>query len=287
MTAKIFSVSNMKGGVGKTTIAVTLAHEFARRGDGARVLLIDLDPQANASFWLCRDERLTQLIENGRTVEAFLEDSIIFDKMLSLQDFAEEVPGHPSGRPIHVIASSPELRIIERQLIVFLARRGRNLFEVERVVSDLLDREIQMLREAYDIILFDSAPGISALTEAALRSSQVILVPTVPDFISNLGLEAFCKTVCWSHKNGDKPKRPWVIANMVKHTPHQDLMLRAMRAEAQSSDGGFYMFDVEIPEATWIEEAVNSINMDELPPIESSPFAKLADEALRAASASK
>jgi cellulose biosynthesis protein BcsQ len=286
MTAKIFSVSNMKGGVGKTTIAVTLAYEFARRGAGAKVLVIDLDPQANASFWLCGDERLTRLIENGKTIDAFLEDSIIFNKALALEDYADSVGDYLDRGAIHVIASSPELRIIEREMIVFLSRRGRNLFEVERIVADLLEQQIQKLKTTYDVILFDSAPGISALTEAALRTSELILVPTVPDFISNLGLEAFCKNVCWSHKNSaNGPKRPWVIANMVKHTPHQNLMLRAMRTEAQSADGGFYMFDVEIPEATWIEEAVNGVNMEELPPIESSPFAKLAEEAYRAAAA--
>ena len=54
MTAKVVAISNMKGGVGKTTIAVALAHEFAKGVDGvqARVLLVDLDAQANASFWV-------------------------------------------------------------------------------------------------------------------------------------------------------------------------------------------------------------------------------------------
>lgn len=253
MTAKVYSIANMKGGVGKTTVAVALAHEFTR--GGANVLVIDLDAQANASFWLCGDENLTRLIEQGKTIEAFLEDAIVFGRQVSLKDYVHGVNAGASAR-LSVIPSSPELRIVEREIIVFLSRRRRNLLEVERVVTDLFDAQLQELRAMYDVIIFDSAPGISAMTEAALRSSEVIIVPTVPDFISNLGLEAFCKTVCWSKKNDAEPnKKPWVVANMVNVSPHHQMMLREMRAEASTPDGGFHMFQVEIPDTPWIEEA--------------------------------
>src|SRR5262245_32085084 len=285
MTAKIISVSNMKGGVGKTTIAVSLAREFAKRGGGAKVLIVDLDAQANASFWLCGDEALTSLIERGKTIDAFLEDSIVFSKSVALKDYVYALPAGGGRGGVSVIPSSPELRLVEREMIVFLSRRRRNLLEVERVVSDLFDEQMTELVSAYDYIVFDSAPGISALTEAALRSSDVIVVPTVPDFISNLGLEAFCKTVCWSQKKGEQDrKRPWVVANMVKNSPHQQMMLREMRAEAETPEGGFSMFKVEIPNELWIEETASAGGS--APDGQSNLFASLAEEVLQAAQAS-
>ena len=265
MVAKVISVANMKGGVGKTTIAVALAHEFVKSFDGqksARVLLVDLDAQANASFSLCGDAALTGLIEQGKTIDAFLEDSIVLNMKRELKDFIySPAPTNPSQGGLFVIPSSPELRIVEREMICFLSRRKRGLLEVERVITELFSAQLQELKASFDVIVFDCAPGISALTEAALRSSDIIIVPTIPDFISNLGLEAFCKTVLISNREGtDLQKTPWVVANMVKTSMHHQAMLQEMRAEATADDGGFKMFAIEIPDMPWVEEATTSVS---------------------------
>jgi cellulose biosynthesis protein BcsQ len=265
MTAKVISVANMKGGVGKTTIAVALTHEFAKglHGKaGARALLIDLDAQANASFWLCGDAALTELIEKGKTVDAFLEDSVIFSHERTLKDYVYGATfSNGADLKLSVIPSSPGLRIVEREMISFLSRRTRSLLEVERVVSQLLLDQLTTLKSEFDVIVFDSAPGISALTEAALRASDLVVVPTVPDFISNLGLEAFCKTVWWANKEaGPLQKTPWVVANMVRGSEHHRTMLQEMREEANSADGAFRMFGIEIPDMPWIEEATARVN---------------------------
>src|SRR5262249_54407717 len=152
---------------------------------GVRLLLVDLDAQANASFWLCGDEELSELIEKGKTIDGFLEDTIIFGKDPPLKDYVHETSiATGSDAKIFVIPSSPGLRIVEREMISFLSRRTRSLLEVERVVSELLVDQLEKLKADFDVIIFDSAPGISALTEAALRSSDLVIVPTVPDFIS-------------------------------------------------------------------------------------------------------
>jgi cellulose biosynthesis protein BcsQ len=226
------------------------------------------------------------LIEQGKTLEAFLEDAVVFEKAVALKDYAFP-PGDAAAGVVSVIPTSPELRLIEREMIVFLSRRRRNLLEVERVVADLLEAQLKDLRARYDYIVFDTAPGISALTESALRSSEVVIVPTVPDFISNLGLEAFCKNVFWSNGAGEGgERRPWVIANMVKNTPHHRAMLEEMRLEATSAEGGFNMFSIEIPDMPWIEEAAvneQGESRRSFATNDSDIFSRLAAEVLQAA----
>lgn len=265
MVAKVISVSNMKGGVGKTTVSVALAQALAT-GSGnrreAKVLVVDLDAQANASFWLCGQANLTAHIEQSKTIDTFLEDAIVFGKSVSLKDNVR--PAKALSGQLFVVPSSPHLRIIERELIVFLSRRHRNLLEVERVVSNLLEQQLQHLRTTYDVIIFDTAPGISALTEAALRLSHVVMVPTVPDYVSNLGLLSFCRTVSWSSNDpATATKRlPWVIVNKVKQTSHHQRMLQEMRAASTGADREFNMFRTEIPNSARIDEIASDLDMD-------------------------
>jgi cellulose biosynthesis protein BcsQ len=226
------------------------------------VLVIDLDAQANASFWLCGHAKLTTCIDHGKTIDTFLEDAIVFGKPVTLK---ERVQGAKTlSDRLFVIPSSPNLRIVERELIVFLSRRQRNLLEMERAVADLFEQQMESLRKDFDLIIFDTAPGISAFTEAALRSSHAVLVPTVPDFISNLGLLSFCRTVSWSSNDPSSAKKraPWVVANKVKPSKHHKLMLQQMRAEASGADREFNMFRTEIPNSARIDEIASDLDMD-------------------------
>lgn len=284
MAAKVISVSNMKGGVGKTTITVALAHAIAK--GGSRVLVVDLDAQANASFWLCGHVKLTAAMEQARTIDAFFEDAVVLGKPATLANTI--LPAKVVPERLSVIPASPHLRIVERELIVHLSRRQRNLMEVERVVSDLLAEHMQQLRTQYDVIIFDTAPGISALTESALRESHVVIIPTVPDFISNLGLLSFCRTVSWSNSDvANATKRtPWVVANKVRDTKHHQLMLQQMRTEASGADPEFAMFRTEVPNSARMEETASDLDSDgamQMAPEDQRTFAALATEVLTVA----
>lgn len=254
MAGKVISVANMKGGVGKTTVAIGLALTCLQRRPGLRVLVIDLDAQANASFWLLGDESLADLIETGRTVEAFLEDVFVYGQKRQLFEFAHAVRHHGGGH-LSTIPSSPELRLVEREVFHFLSDQRKSFKEVERIIGDLISREIEQLRHRFDYVIFDTAPGISPVTEGALKASDLVIVPTIPDFISNLGLEAFCRSVWAGAWPGADVRIPWVLANLVRDTAHHRTMLEEMRSEASAEDAGFRMFEVEIPNLPAIEEA--------------------------------
>lgn len=250
----LLSIANMKGGVGKTTIAVGLALTISAQA-GASVLLIDLDPQSNSSFWVCGDEFLADLIEAGRTIDAYLEERLIYQRDSHLADFVHRAKPHLSeGRNLSVIPASPELRLAERELLYFLSLRHRSLRDAEKDAGDRFLKEVNALRGSFDVIIVDTAPGISPLSEAVLRESDMVVVPTIPDYVSNLGLEAFCRSIWWAGDPKLPQRPPWVLANMVRPTAHHRVMLREMRAEAESPDAGFRMFEVAFPNSIAIEE---------------------------------
>ena len=124
--------------------------------------------------------------------------------------------------------------------------------------------QLDTLRDAYDVIIFDTAPGISALTEAGLRLSDIVLVPTVPDYVSNLGLLSFCRTVSWSNNdlNNLVKRMPWVVANKVRQSRHHEAMLQQMRAASATGDREFNMLDTLIPSSTRIDEIASDLDMD-------------------------
>ena len=98
MAAKIITVVNMKGGVGKTTTVIALAETLAAM-DKATVLVVDLDTQASASYSIVGDQILTDLIQDNRTVDAYFDASLI-----QKQPTAEN--GRLSLRPIHLTYSN-------------------------------------------------------------------------------------------------------------------------------------------------------------------------------------
>jgi cellulose biosynthesis protein BcsQ len=252
MPASIITVANMKGGVGKTFTVLALARAFAAGEYGGfplRVLVIDLDAQANASFLLCGDLALADLIEQGLTADAFLEDALISGQVRNLMDYVLDLRwGPPASVGPWIIPASPGLRKAEHELISFMARDRRSLLEVEQAIIDALGAHIALLKDQFDIILIDSSPGVTAFTQTALAAADLVIAPTVPSFIASLGLESFCKTVIDARVTARQAPLPYVVANRVRPTAHHGAVLAELRAEAGGEEPGFAMFAVEVPE---------------------------------------
>ncbi len=187
MTGHVIAVVNMKGGVGKSTLVVSLSETLAAI-DQAPVLVADLDAQATASYCLAGDELLTSLIEDEKTVEVYFEAGLVKGHRKQLDPFicshVSEVTHLGNNLDVSLLASSYGLRITEREIIYSLTQQGFGLSGVEGQTKKLLAEDLERLRTRYRYIIFDCAPGISAFTTAAVALADLVLVPTIPDFLS-------------------------------------------------------------------------------------------------------
>lgn len=262
MTGKIISVCNMKGGVGKTTLVVGLAETLAAGGGGKRlkVLVIDLDAQAHASFCIAGDGLLFQLFKDHRSIDFFFEDAVIDERRKRLDDFTRRQASDmtAAGEPISLalVAASERLRYVERSIIHTLTGAGVSFEEIERRVRDLVAAEVQLLRKVFDVIVFDCPPGISIFTEAALWASDIVIAPVIMDTFSVLGLTTFCKHVLAA------PRRrasilPYVLANRVQTTRVAARVLASLQAESDAPDAGFRLLETKIPQSAALVSAMD------------------------------
>jgi chromosome partitioning protein len=164
--AHVVAIANQKGGVGKTTTAVNLAASLAVAEQ--RVLLVDLDPQGNASSGVGHPRRT---IDRG-TYHVLLDGARVTDVALST-----ELPG------LDLVGSSPDLAAVEIDLID-VDRRNERLRLALAQVSD-----------RYDFVLVDCPPSLGLLTINALAAADLVLVPMQCEYYALEGLSQLTDTV--------------------------------------------------------------------------------------------
>ena len=262
MTGKFLAVANMKGGVGKTTTVVMLAEALA--ADGATVLVVDLDPQASASVCFAGDEILAEMIEAGGTLDHYLGLRIVDRNKAALRDFVRPYVSSTThlGEPLAVslLASGPDLRIVEREIIYALTKRKFSMHAIEGHLWKLFHEDFIPLRESYDYVLFDCAPGISPMTEVAIRACDLVVVACISDFLSTYGLKAFYQMI-WGSPGGTPsmlaPKNlPHVLVTLWRNTVLQQRTFQSLEAGAQSQDARFRLFSTRVPQSAALANAL-------------------------------
>ncbi len=169
---KIISVTNQKGGVGKTTTCFNLAAYLA--DGGKKVLVIDMDPQGNASTSLG-----IELDEDANT---------IYDALLG--DIKLEESIYPSCvKNLDIIPSNEDLADAEVNLVYTENR--------EKVLKEQLDK----IKNRYDFVFIDCPPSLGLLTVNALTASDSIIVPIQCEFFALVGLSQLMNTVRLIKKN--------------------------------------------------------------------------------------
>ena len=263
---KVIAVANMKGGVGKTATVVGLAEALA--AEGAEVLVIDLDPQANASICFAGSKELKKQIENGHTIDGFLTDRLFNKKETDFSDCIRiniSNVSHLGGQlPISLLASSSELRTVERDMLYKLSRSTKDMDWFVDKLHDIIKDQLKRTRKNYDYILIDCAPGISLLTEVSIRLANMVIVPTIPDFLSTYGLLTFCSNL-WSGEIAkrsplEKPKKPYVLVTRLRPINEHKHTVERLQNEHLKDRPNFRLFETQIPERAAIATALGKVD---------------------------
>lgn len=252
MPARLVSVINMKGGVGKSTTAVSLAETLAvhhRR----RVLVIDLDPQTNASIMLAGPEKWNELREAERTLDFYFEAYALQEKPKPFKSLVEAKVTDLKGKPdVALCAAAPEFRIVERDMIESFVKRGFHIDAIQRWICERFAHGLRSVMNEMDVILIDCPPGISLFAEAALIAADAIVVPSIPDYVSRLGLITFRRRALrLINERRGGPSNLFVVATKYDET----MSLHRSEAGLLKDNLGEAMFDVRIPQHVDIAKA--------------------------------
>ena len=191
--AFFLAVANRKGGVGKSTISVMIAHAAAIWGK-QRVLLLDLDSQCNASLILLGGQGWSEARKANQTIADYFYD--LFDgNNPTPKDYlvhgAGDVADGPNGRPasLSVLPGSLLLEDIQGELFMREANQGSDPEVIGQRVRGKLERLLKRFAGDFDMVILDCAPGLSFAALAALRAADKVLVPFRPDYVSQLAVD--------------------------------------------------------------------------------------------------
>ena len=171
----VISVANQKGGVGKTTTTINLSASIANRG--YRVLIVDIDPQGNATSGLgIEKSSIKQDIYNVLIDEIPLKDTIL----------------HTSTKKLDLVPATINLSGAETELISMMARETRLKSALDAVSND------------YDFIFIDCPPSLGQLSINAFTASDSILIPVQSEYYAMEGLSQLLNTIRLVQKHFNK-----------------------------------------------------------------------------------
>lgn len=250
----VTSVINLKGGVGKTTITLALAH-FLALEHGKRVLVIDLDPQTNATVCLINEDEWKTRDESGRTLYQLFADQVKGSRRFDADSaIVRDVSNIGAGvRGLDLLPSS--LRLIKVQDRV---TQVTDLETYERGPLFALRDALAEFLPYYDYVLIDCPPSLGVVTLNGLAISDSYIIPVVPDILSVLGIPPILDRVDHFGQCTRRNIRALgiVISKMRAQTILHNEMERRLREDFV--DRRFPpVFRTVIPESTRIAEAAN------------------------------
>ena len=219
----IFCIANQKGGVGKTTTTVNLAAGLARVGQ--RVLVVDLDPQGNATMGSGIDKRQLELS--------------VYDVLLESAGIAEARRRSEKGG-YDVIGANRELAGAEVELVGLEHRNERLRAALAPVLAE------------YDFVLIDCPPSLSLLTLNGLCSAHGVIVPMQCEYFALEGLSDLVNTIKQVHANLNRELR---LIGLLRVMFDPRITLQSQVSEQLKSHFGDKVFNTVIPRNVRLAEA--------------------------------
>lgn len=221
--AKIFCIANQKGGVGKTTTTVNLAAGLAQIGQ--RVLMVDLDPQGNATM--------------GSGVDKRQLDLTVYDVLLETACVAEaRVPAENCG--YDVLGANRELTGAEIELVLLERRENR------------LKQALAAVAQDYDFVLIDCPPSLSMLTLNGLCAAHGVVVPMQCEYFALEGVTDLVNTIKQVHANLNKDLE---IIGLLRVMFDARITLQQQVSEQLKGHFGDKVFTTTIPRNVRLAEA--------------------------------
>jgi chromosome partitioning protein len=221
--ARIFCIANQKGGVGKTTTTVNLAAGLAQVHK--RVLLVDLDPQGNATM--------------GSGVDKRSLATTVYDVLLESASIAEaRTPSVKGG--YDVIGANRELAGAEVELVELERREKR------------LKRALHEVRDQYDFVLIDCPPSLSLLTLNGLCAAHGVIVPMQCEYFALEGLSDLVNTIKQVHANLNAELQ---IIGLLRVMFDPRITLQQQVSEQLKAHFGEKVFNTVIPRNVRLAEA--------------------------------
>jgi ATPases involved in chromosome partitioning len=244
--AKIVSLINMKGGVGKTTLAVGLAWELAKKH---RVLLVDIDPQFNATQWVINATEYLAWVRAKHTILSVFQPPVAASyhgATASAQSSASKptpkttiIPIRKNGLKLDILPSILDLMKLDA------APRG---------TENRLRVFLEKVRADYDYILIDCPPTASLFSYSAFLASDAYLVPVKPDPLSVLGLPLLERAMQdYEERSGQELHRLGLVFTQVRQTDAMRATMNQVRREYPGE-----VFEHMIVQTTGVAEAVET-----------------------------
>lgn len=257
--AHVFSTINLKGGVGKTTTTVALAETLS--GElGKKVLVIDLDPQTNATTMLIGEERWRELNDAGHTLAQLFKDALDpsskkFDLEKTLQKRVSDVS---AARSIDLLPSSLDLIDVQDELVNTPVGKYGAIRPF-----DILWRAVKDIVEQYDVVIVDCPPNLGKITQNGLRMSQGFIIPTIPDILSTYGIPQIVKRVRDFAEEIAEPIEPLgiVIQKYQANSNVHGNMIKQLKQNHDAEPRNWPpVFETRIPQANQIAAAGEHAN---------------------------
>ena len=195
---RTIAVANQKGGVGKTTTAVTLGHALAIRG--LRVLLVDLDSQGNVAINLGHDP-------TPGIYMAVLGKQPLAAWVIEMRDCLYVLPGNGQTASLKEIMS------------------GMNFREL------LLARVLNKVSGDYDVAVLDCAPSLDILNVGALVAADDLLIPVAMDYLATVGVAQHVKSLIELREAGHETELRWVVPTFFEEVTKESRRVLADLAE--------------------------------------------------------